>query len=83
LVIDQREMRMFGGCIVQVRHYAPAGIRGSGHSAWMVGRGIRGKFVLSHPWRKNRDAPRMGHPLFVGPRLGGPQVDGAYFEALH
>src|SRR6202035_1050401 len=22
-------------------------------------------FVVSHPWRKNNDAPRMGHPIFV------------------
>ena len=21
------------------------------------------RFVLSHPWRKNKDAPRMGHPF--------------------
>jgi hypothetical protein len=28
--------------------------------AWKVG------FMRPHPGRKNKDAPRMGHPIFIG-----------------
>ncbi len=31
------------------------------------------RFVLSHPWRKNKGAPRMGHPAL--------SVDEGYVEA--
>ena len=29
-----------------------------------------GAFVVSHPWRKNKNAPRMGHPEFQVSGLG-------------
>jgi hypothetical protein len=43
---------------------------------------VVGSFVVSHPRRKNRDAPRVGHPVVSGlvvshPSSKGRSMDGA------
>jgi hypothetical protein len=51
-------------------------------SCW-VGRGGFA-VVVSHPWRKGKNAPRMGHPFFV-PGVGCPfscQGWGTHFSCL-
>ena len=36
----------------------------------------RSEFAASHPWRKNNDAPRMGHPQFDGGAEVGHALEG-------
>src|SRR5579864_4730759 len=57
-------------------------VRGSRWGEWQAERrsaseAMMAKYVLSHPWRKNKNAPRMGHPwLLVRSGIGDLAEEG-------